>query len=332
MANLTKLAKTGAVLTLIGAISLTGVSYVSKAGGINKVIEQLKARALGWKDVAEHNKAEYNKLKAVYDDMLKLLGLQEGASYEQIKAKIDDLVKNADVAGIDNVNDLLYELATSLGVQDQLVKNESTGVYDPQPIYEALRTMEDNLDQAIEKIGNPSDENKGINKEASGDVTYRDDMTLVEKINYLIAQINNANSDQVAIKTTADEALEAVTEATEADKVTSPVEKPKDEASSESNPGGVQGNDKSEAYAKLSVNANAKKLADAGYVKGDLTRINQNGTIRYVVKNWSKYSSAGLTDLYDNVTADGTIYNHVFDGNALTDTDVNNLNAWASIK
>ena len=147
MANLTKLAKTGAVLTLIGAISLTGVSYVSKAGGINEVIEQLKARALGWKGVAEHNKAEYNKLKAVYDEMLKLLGLQEGATYEQIKNKIDNLVKNADVAGIDNVNDLLYELATSLGVQDQLVKNESTGVYDPQPIYEALRTMEDNLDQ-----------------------------------------------------------------------------------------------------------------------------------------------------------------------------------------
>ena len=328
MANLTKLAKTGAVLTLIGAISLTGVSYVSKAGGINKVIEQLKARALGWKDVAEHNKAEYNKLKAVYDDMLKLLGLQEGASYEQIKAKIDDLVKNADVAGIDNVNDLLYELATSLGVQDQLVKNESTGVYDPQPIYEALRTMEDNLDQAIEKIG---DTEKGINKEASGDVTYSDDMTLVEKINYLIAQINNANSDQVAIKTTADEALEAVAEATEADKVTSPVEKPKDEASSESNPGGVQGNAKAEAYAKLSVNANAKKLADAGYVEGDLTRINQNGTIRYVVKDWSKYSSAGLTDLYNNVTADGTVYDHVFSDDALTDTDVANLNAWARI-
>ena len=236
MANLTKLAKTGAVLTLIGAISLTGVAYVSQAGGINGVIEQLKARALGWKDVAEHNKAEYNKLKAVYDDMLKLLGLQEGASYEQIKAKIDDLVKNADVAGIDNVNDLLYELATSLGVQDQLVKNESTGVYDPQPIYEALRTMEDNLDQAITKIG---DTKNGINKEASGKVTYSDDMTLVEKINYLIAQINNANSDQVAIKNTADEALEAVAEATDEDKVTSPVEK-----TEPSNPGGVQDTNK----------------------------------------------------------------------------------------
>ena len=331
MANLTKLAKTGAVLTLIGAISLTGVSYVSKAGGINEAIEQLKARALGWKDVAEHNKAEYNKLKAVYDDMLKLLGLQEGASYEQIKAKIDDLVKNADVAGIDNVNDLLYELATSLGVQDQLVKNESTGVYDPQPIYEALRTMEDNLDQAITKIG---DTENGINKKASGEVTYRDDMTLVEKINYLIAQINNANSDQIAIKDTADEALEAVAEATEADKVTSPVEKPKDEASDGDVASGGDSEQinikKQQAYAKL--NGNAKKLADAKYVKGDLTRINQNGTIRYVVKNWSKYSSAGLSDLYDNVTADGTVYNHVFSGDALTDTDVNNLNAWASIK
>ena len=280
MANLTKLAKTGAVLTLIGAISLTGVSYVSKAGGINKVIEQLKARALGWKDVAEHNKAEYNKLKAVYDDMLKLLGLQEGASYEQIKAKIDDLVKNADVAGIDNVNDLLYELATSLGVQDQLVKNESTGVYDPQPIYEALRTMEDNLDQAITKIG---DTEKGINKKASGEVTYRDDMTLVEKINYLIAQINNANSDQVAIKNTADEALEAVTEATEADKVTSPVEKPKDETES-SNPGGVQDTNKSakeQAWdnfvASLSKDTSAEKLQ--GIKDGTINVNRSNGNM-----------------------------------------------------
>ena len=322
MANLTKLAKTGAVLTLIGAISLTGVSYVSKAGGINEVIEQLKARALGWKGVAEHNKAEYNKLKAVYDDMLKLLGLQEGASYEQIKAKIDDLVKNADVAGIDNVNDLLYELATSLGVQDQLVKNESTGVYDPQPIYEALRTMEDNLDQAIEKIGNPSDENNGINKEASGDVTYRDDMTLVEKINYLIAQINNANSDQVAIKTTADNALAEVAEATDDDKVTSPVEKPKDEASSESNPGGVQGNAKTEAYAKLSDNA--KLFADKGYVAGDIV-YNSSDRVCKVVNNASKYGELITT----NPTT-GTLI--VKGANSLTADDITALDNWASIK
>lgn len=276
MANLTKLAKTGAVLTLIGAISLTGVSYVSKAGGINEVIKQLKERALGWKEVAEHNKAEYNKLKAVYDDMLKLLGLQEGASYEQIKAKIDDLVKNADVAGIDNVNDLLYELATSLGVQDQLVKNESTGVYDPQPIYEALRTMEDNLDQAITKIG---DTEKGINKEASGDVTYSDDMTLVEKINYLIAQINNANSDQVTIKTTADNALAEVTEATEADKVTSPVEK-----TEPSNPGGVQDTNKSakeQAWDAFANSISTKTDETKAKIKNGTYIVNRtNGVVR----------------------------------------------------
>lgn len=318
MANLTKLAKTGAVLTLIGAISLTGVSYVSKAGGINEVIEQLKERALGWKNVAEHNKAEYNKLKAVYDDMLKLLGLQEGASYEQIKAKIDDLVKNADVAGIDNVNDLLYELATSLGVQDQLVKNESTGVYDPQPIYEALRTMEDNLDQAITKIG---DTEKGINKEASGDVTYSDDMTLVEKINYLIAQVNNANSDQIAIKETADNALAEVTEATEADKVTSPVEKPKDETKP-SNPGGVQGNAKTEAYENLSVNA--KKFADKKYEAGDIIYDSRDRVCK-VVNNASKYGD--LTKI--NPTTGGILV----DGakNPLTEADITALDNWARI-
>ena len=321
MANLTKLAKTGAVLTLIGAISLTGVSYVSKAGGINKAIEQLKARALGWKGVAEHNKAEYNKLKAVYDEMLKLLGLQEGATYEQIKNKIDNLVKNADVAGIDNVNDLLYTLATSVGVQDQHVK-DANGVYNPQPIYDALEKMEDDLDKAITKIG---DTENGINKKASGDVTYSDDMTLVEKINYLIAQINNANSDQVTIHNTADEALADVTEANEADKVTSPVEKPKDETEP-SNPGGVQGNDKSKAYAKLSVNANAKKLADKGYVAGDVTWDENSGTAT-MISALREGDNAKYKDCTDFIVWSNNRY--VVQG--LTETDVNNLNAWANL-
>ena len=322
--NLTKLAKTGAVLTLIGAISLTGVAYVSQAGGINEVIEQLKARALGWKGVAEHNKAEYNKLKAVYDEMLKLLGLQEGATYEQIKNKIDNLVKNADVAGIDNVNDLLYTLATSLGVQDQLVK-DANGVYNPQPIYDALEKMEDDLDKAIAKIG---DTENGINKEASGDVTYSDDMTLVEKINYLIAQINNANSDQIAIKETADNALAEVTEATDEDKVTSPVEKPKDEASSGSNPGGVQGNAKAEAYAKLSANANAKKLADKGYVVGDVTWDENSGTAT-MISALREGDNAKYKDCTDFIVWSNASNRYVVQG--LTETDVNNLNAWASL-
>ena len=125
----------------------------------------------------------------------------------------------------------------------------------------------------------------------------------------LVIGMVGCGADEVA-EDAYEEAKDKVEEQTE------PVEKPKDETKP-SNPGGVQGNAKSEAYAKLSVNANAKKLADAGYVKGDLTRINQNGTIRYVVNNWSKYSSAGLTDLYNNVTVDGTVYNHVFDGSTL---------------
>ena len=248
--NLTKLAKGGLIVSLLGAIAVGSVAYTSKGTDIKGFIDDLRAKALEWKGVAEQNKAEYNKLKAVYDEMLKLLSLDEGATYEQIVARIENVVKNTDVAGIDNTNNLLEAIADSLGVKDQLVKDEN-GVYNPQPINDALKTLEDDLDTAIAKIG---DTKKGIDTKAKGDVTYREDMTLVEKINYLIAQVNNANDDQIAIKDYANEALngktddnaevvkDAIASPTDEDKVTSPVEKPKDEACSESNPGGVQGN------------------------------------------------------------------------------------------
>ena len=106
-------------------------------------------------------------------------------------------------------------------------------------------------------------------------------MTLVEKINYLIAQINNANSDQVAIKTTADNALAEVAEATDEDKVTSPVEKPKDETKP-SNPGGVQDTNKSakeqawEAFAN-SVDKSAETLQ--GIKNGTIPVNRSNGNI-----------------------------------------------------
>ena len=326
--NLTKLAKGGLIVTLLGAIAVGSVAYTSKGTDIKGFIDDLRAKALGWKDVAEHNKAEYNKLKAVYDEMLKLLGLQEGATYEQIKNKIDNLVKNADVAGIDNVNDLLYTLATSLGVQDELVK-DANGVYNPQPIYDALKTLEDDLDTAIAKIG---DTKKGIDTKAKGDVTYREDMTLVEKINYLIAQVNNANDDQIAIKEYANEAVngktnesgevvkEAIASPTDEDKVTSPVEKPKDETKP-SNPGGVQGDAKSEAYGKLSDNA--KLFADKGYVAGDIV-YNSSDRVCKVVNNASKYGELITTN---SVT--GTLI--VSGNNSLTADDITALDNWANM-
>ena len=246
--NLTKLAKGGLIVSLLGAIAVGSVAYTSKGTDIKGFIDDLRAKALEWKGVAEQNKAEYNKLKAVYDEMLKLLSLDEGATYEQIVARIENVVKNTDVAGIDNTNNLLEAIADSLGVKDQLVKDEN-GVYNPQPIYDALKTLENDLDTAIAKIG---DTKEGIDTKAKGEITYREDMTLVEKINYLIAQVNNANDDQIAIKEYANEAVngktnesgevvkEAIASPTDEDKVTSPVEK-----TEPSNPGGVQDTNKS---------------------------------------------------------------------------------------
>ena len=284
--NLTKLAKGGLIVGLLGAIAVGSVAYESKGTDIKGFIDDLRAKALEWKGVAEQNKAEYNKLKAVYDEMLKLLSLDEGATYEQIVARIENVVKNTDVAGIDNTNNLLEAIADSLGVKDQLVKDEN-GVYNPQPIYDALKTLEDDLDTAIAKIG---DTKKGIDTNAKGKITYREDMTLVEKINYLIAQVNNANDDQIAIKEYANEAVngktnesgevvkEAIASPTDEDKVTSPVEK-----TEPSNPGDVASDKSAKEQAwdnfvdSLSKDTSAEKLQ--GIKDGTINVNRSNGNM-----------------------------------------------------
>lgn len=326
--NLTKLAKGGLIVSLLGAIAVGSVAYSSKGTDIKGFIDDLRAKALEWKGVAEQNKAEYNKLKAVYDEMLKLLSLDEGATYEQIVARIENVVKNTDVAGIDNTNNLLEAIADSLGVKDQLVKDEN-GVYNPQPIYDALKTLENDLDTAIAKIG---DTKEGINTKAKGEITYREDMTLVEKINYLIAQVNNANDDQIAIKEYANEAVngktnesgevvkEAIASPTDEDKVTSPVEKPKDETKP-SNPGGVQGNAKTEAYNNLSDNA--KLFADKRYEAGDIVYSSSDRVCK-VVNNASKYGELIIT----NPVTGGFL---VSSNNSLTADDITDLDNWANL-
>ena len=85
--------------------------------------------------------------------------------------------------------------------------------------------------------------------------------------------------------------------------------------------------------AKEKLTGNAKKLADNGYVVGDLTRIVQGSNVRYVIKDLDKYGNIFASDLYSNVYANnGTIYNNVFGSDALTDEQVSNLNHWANIK
>ena len=326
--NLTKLARITAVVGTIGAISLVGVRYASQSPDIQSIIDSLKAKALDWKNQAGLNKAElnkkteeYNTLKANYDAVLEILGIDGAQDIEVIKQKVQDIYNNASATGIEGTNNTLKAIANALGVELTDADKNTNGVYKTDKIIEELGKLDNELDKLDEALGDLA-----INLD-SGDMEYSDDMTLTEKINYLIGQINKANDDQTKLKTYADEADKAVDEAN-ADYV---VEN-KDEASSGSNPGGVQGNAKAEAYGKLT--GNAKKLADAGYKVGDLTRIVQGSNVRYVINDLSKYSSAGFTsDIFNNVYANnGTTYNNVFGSDALTYEQVSDLNHWANIK
>ena len=326
--NLTKLARITAVVGTIGAISLLGVKYVSQSPDIQSIIDSLKAKALDWKNQAGLNKAElnkkteeYNTLKANYDAVLEILGIDGAQDIEVIKQKVQDIYNNASATGIEGTNNTLKAIAKALGVELTDADKNTNGVYKTDKIIEELGKLDNELDKLDEALGDLA-----INLE-SGDMEYSDKMTLTQKINYLIGQINKANDDQTKLKTYADEADKAVDEAN-GDYV---VEN-KDEASSGSNPGGVQGDAKSEAYGKLT--GNAKKLADNRYVEGDLTRfVDSNSKVRYAINNLSKYSSAGVTgDLFSNVEANnGTTYNNVFGANALTEKQVDDLNAWARI-
>ena len=212
--NLTKLARITAVVGTIGAISLVGVRYASQSTDIQSIIDSLKAKALDWKNQAGLNKAElnkkteeYNTLKANYDAVLEILGIDGAQDIEVIKQKVQDIYNNADATGIEGTNNTLKAIANALGVELTDADKNTNGVYKTDKIIEELGKLDDELDKLDEALGDLA-----INLE-SGDMEYSDEMTLTQKINYLIGQINKANDDQTKLKTYADKANEAVDEA-----------------------------------------------------------------------------------------------------------------------
>ena len=315
--NLTKLARITAVVGTIGAISLVGVRYASQSTDIQSIIDSLKAKALDWKNQAGLNKAElnkkteeYNTLKANYDAVLEILGIDGAQDIEVIKQKVQDIYNNASATGIEGTNNTLKAIANALGVELTDADKNTNGVYKTDKIIEELGKLDDELDKLDEALGDLA-----INLE-SGDMEYSDEMTLTQKINYLIGQINKANDDQTKLKTYADEADKAVDEAN-GDYV---VEN-KDETEP-SNPGGVQGDAKAEAYANLSDNA--KLFADKGYEAGDIIYKSSDRVCK-VVNNASKYGELITTN-----PVTGTLI--VSGNNSLTADDITALDNWASIK
>ena len=244
--NLTKLAKVVAITGAIGAISC-GVYYASQSEGIQSAIDSLKAKAEAWKKQAGINKAQYNAmksdydtLKANYDAVLEILGIDGAQDIEVIKQKVQDIYNNADATGIEGTNNTLKAIAKALGVELTDADKNANGVYKTDKIMEELRKLDDGLNNLQTALGNVTTDENGnititINKNSSWkvpkvdndgnvvkdsegntvyeEVQYSDDMSLSEKINFLIGQINKANDDQLKLKKYAEDAVADIDEA-----------------------------------------------------------------------------------------------------------------------
>ena len=244
--NLTKLAKVVAITGAIGAISC-GVYYASQSEGIQSAIDSLKAKAEAWKKQAGINKAQYNAmksdydtLKANYDAVLEILGIDGAEDIETIKQKVQDIYNNADATGIEGTNNTLKAIAKALGVELTDADKNANGVYKTDKIMEELRKLDDELNNLQTALGNVTTDENGnititINKNSSWkvpkvgsdgnvvkdsegntvyeEVQYSDDMSLSEKINFLIGQINKANDDQLKLKKYAEDAVADIDEA-----------------------------------------------------------------------------------------------------------------------
>ena len=331
--NLTKLARITAVVGAVGAISLVGVRYASQSTDIQSIIDSLKAKALDWKNQAGLNKAElnkkteeYNTLKANYDAVLEILGIDGAQDIEVIKQKVQDIYNNADATGIEGTNNTLKAIANALGVELTDADKNTNGVYKTDKIIEELGKLDDELDKLDKALGDLA-----INLD-SGDMEYSDDMTLTQKINYLIGQINKANDDQTKLKTYADEANEAVDEANGDYVVENPVDVESGsnpEEQQPTNPPASEKTAKDEAYAKLT--GTAKTLADNGYQEGDIcTDILETS---YHLKVGASCADKARTALRIGAdTADGINCKYYRDALDITAQQVADLNAWASIK
>ena len=305
--NLTKLARITAVVGAVGAISLVGVRYASQSPDIQSIIDSLKAKALDWKNQAGLNKAElnkkteeYNTLKANYDAVLEILGIDGAQDIEVIKQKVQDIYNNASATGIEGTNNTLKAIANALGVELTEADKNTNGVYKTDKIIEELGKLDDELDKLDKALGDLA-----INLE-SGDMEYSDEMTLTQKINYLIGQINKANDDQAKLKTYADEADKAVDEAN-GDYV---VENKGNEGETESkedpeqptNPPASEKTAKElawEAFAETIDEESATKIADGTWI------VNRTDG---VVRN-SKTGSSQFTLSSDELTLYNTWYN-----------------------
>ena len=212
-----KIAKIITVSTAVGAISIAGIAYNSNKEAILEQINQLKKKATDWQKQAGDNKYELQQQQEKYASIIKTLKdklgleLEDGATVEQIASALESYVGDANSkTDVDTYNTAISSIATALGLELTDEDKDSNGMYD----YTVITNELQGLDQAITDLETALKDEDVIDKtgQTVGDING----SIVDKINYLINQIQTANTDQTDILKVATEANNSV-EASNAD-------------------------------------------------------------------------------------------------------------------
>ena len=194
MRNLKKAVAVGAVITLLGS---TTAVYVSKNDQIQDKINKLYNIAEGYKNKlttsegrVDDAQTELNAKKKILADLQTLLGA-EGTSYDQLVAGINKKAKTmADTEFQNLINDMVATM--------QLPTTDSEGnpiTYDANKLAEEIMAYKDEIDALNDYVNNYANYN---NSDA-----YQN-MTLLQKLQSMINQLNKASDDAQAQLTLAE--------------------------------------------------------------------------------------------------------------------------------
>ena len=194
MRSLKKAVAVGAVITLLGS---TTAVYVSKNDQIQDKINKLYNIAEGYKNKlttsegkVDNAQTELNAKKKILADLQTLLGA-EGTSYDQLVAGINKKAKTmADTEFQNLINDMVATM--------QLPTTDSEGnpiTYDANKLAEEIMAYKDEIDALNDYVNNYANYN---NSEAYAN------MTLLQKLQSMINQLNQASTDAQAQLTLAE--------------------------------------------------------------------------------------------------------------------------------
>lgn len=105
--------KLGLIVTTVGTLTV-GVRYTSNYDSIQEAINELANRGKTYYNMATTSKEElatlqskYDNLSAIYEGVLDKLQLEEGATIEEIKTKIDSMVSKGNTDTLNAIGELI---------------------------------------------------------------------------------------------------------------------------------------------------------------------------------------------------------------------------------